>query len=422
MQSAMLRRSQMWQVTPFRHYAIVRRQSTFTSETGKALGPKLSSRLTLASPSLQALSVQLYPRTQARTLQTTTQSSVDSPWSFPADAKTAEVAELLASLCSDVEDLSQSDAERRILAAREHLGTRVFEWVKQLEALDQQLAISKEFWWDLCWFLLAEGEESAFVEFLMNEATIFSRRPPSDMKQQYYDQGVIGYRMRRNHGQLTGLMDAHVSLSTDGTTKDGLECLLAMHRAAREKKILYALTWAGSYIVLSHHLMRAERPPCDKELFDQFCHFMRGIMNPPDYERSFAFIMLYHPNSPDPCPALRVLKNQLRGLLTHRKTRSSRGFYGATLLRAAFIRHSQGTTSETQWARSVLQMEFRRTWKQRHAILDAFEKDPKLQHLPGLRKAAKAFEVDDGRDGKRGLPILRQEAKSESLLTQKYVK
>ena len=145
-------------------------------------------------------------------------------------------------------------------------------------------------------------------------------------------------------------------------------------------------------------------------------------MNPPGYERSFAFMMLYHPASPDPSPALRVLKNQLRGLLNHRKTRSSRGFYEATLLRAAFIRHSQGATSETQWARSVIQIEFGRTWKQRHAIRDAFEQDPKLQHLPGLREAAKAFETDDGRDDKRGLPVPRQEAKSESLLPQKYVK
>ena len=44
-----------------------------------------------------------------------------------------------------------------------------------------------------------------------------------------------------DHGLLTGLMDAHVSLSTDGTTVDGLECLLAMHQAARDKKTLHAL-------------------------------------------------------------------------------------------------------------------------------------------------------------------------------------
>lgn len=71
-QSAMLRRSQMWHVTSFCRYTNVRRQSTFTSKTGKAPGSKLSSRSTLASPGLQALSAQLHPRIQARTLQTTT--------------------------------------------------------------------------------------------------------------------------------------------------------------------------------------------------------------------------------------------------------------------------------------------------------------------------------------------------------------
>ncbi|GAB7333860.1 hypothetical protein MBLNU13_g05983t1 [Cladosporium sp. NU13] len=285
-------------------YAIVRHQSTFTSKTGKVLGAKLSSRPNVASFGLQTLPFQLHLRIQIRTLQTTTQFSVDSSWSFPADADPSQVAELLASLHLNVEDLSQPNAERRGLAAREHLETRAFEWMKQLEAPDQQLAISKEFWRDLCWFLLAEGEESALVEFQMNEATVFSRRPPSDMKQKYYDQGVIGYWIRRNHGLLTGLMDAHVSLSTDGTTKDGLECLLAMHRAAIDKKILYALNWAGSFIVLSSHPMRDERPPCDKEPFDQFCHFMRGIMNPADYERKYAFMILYQPTSPDPSPAV----------------------------------------------------------------------------------------------------------------------
>ena len=71
---------------------------------------------------------------------------MDRPWSFPADADQSQVAEILASLRSDVENLSQSNAERRKMAAREHLGTRDFEWKNQLEALDQQLAISKEFW------------------------------------------------------------------------------------------------------------------------------------------------------------------------------------------------------------------------------------------------------------------------------------
>lgn len=59
------------------------------------------------------------------------------------------MAELLANFRSEVESASQSNSERRRLAAQERLGIRAFEWMKRLKALDQQLAISKDFYKDL---------------------------------------------------------------------------------------------------------------------------------------------------------------------------------------------------------------------------------------------------------------------------------
>jgi hypothetical protein len=84
-----------------------------------------------------------------RAFQTTTQLPINGPFTFPADAKTAQMAELLANFRSEVESASQSNSERRRLAAQERLGIRAFEWMKRLKALDQQLAISKDFYKDL---------------------------------------------------------------------------------------------------------------------------------------------------------------------------------------------------------------------------------------------------------------------------------
>jgi len=248
--------------------------------------------------------------------------------------------------------------------------------MKQFKELDQQLAISRKFCTDLCWLLLAEEQESALVEFLMNEATIISRQPQFDMKQQYHDKGATGHRMRRNHNLTSGLIDAHISLSTDGTAKDGLECLLAMSRAAREKDIFYALDWVGSTIIISNHLVRTECAPCDKELFDQFCNFMRTIMNTANFDRNIAFVILYHPTSPHASAALQLLKNQLQGLLTHRKTRLSKEFYGRMLLRATFIQYLQDPKFKTQRARNVLQKKFGSLGNCATASLILFRKTP----------------------------------------------
>lgn len=152
---------------------------------------------------------------------------MDGPWSFPADAKTAEVAELLASFRGQVESSSKSNIKRRELAAHEQLGKRAFEWMKQLEALDQQLAISKEFCKDLCWLLLAEGEESALVTLLLSEAASLSRLPRHKLRKLYHGEDVTGYRLRRNHHLLARLLEAQILLSKDGTANDALGCLSA---------------------------------------------------------------------------------------------------------------------------------------------------------------------------------------------------
>lgn len=146
-QRAVPRGLQMRSAASLCRYAIAQHQSTFTTNARKVLRAKLDSRNTLASCGLQIPPVQSRLGIQVRALQTTTQPPVDGTFTIPANATTAQVTELLASFRSEVERTSQSKSKRRELAAREHLGARAFEWMKQLEALDQQLAISKDFCW-----------------------------------------------------------------------------------------------------------------------------------------------------------------------------------------------------------------------------------------------------------------------------------
>lgn len=285
MQRAILRRSQMWHVTSFRHYAIVRRQFTFTSETGKALVSKLSSRLTLASPSLEALSVQLNPKTQARTLQRTTQSSVDSPCSFPADAKTVEVAELLASFRGQAESSSKSNIKRRELTAQEQLGKRAFEGMKQLEALDQQLAISMEFCKDHCWLLLAEGEESALVTLLLSEAASLSKPSRHKLRKLYHGEDVTGNRLRRI---LARLLEAHVLSSKDGPANEALRFLSALNDTAEKRGIFHGFEWAGASTCPKRHLTEDHCQPYDEQSSDALVEVIRKTTTPKSFEQKLA--------------------------------------------------------------------------------------------------------------------------------------
>lgn len=392
-QSAMLRRSQMWHVTSFCRYTIVRHQSTFTSKTSKAFGSKLSSRSTLKSPGLQALSVQLHQRIQARTLQTTTQSSVDGPWSFPADAKSAEVAGLLASFREQVESSSKSNIKRRQFAAQEQLGKRAFEWMKQLEALDQQLAISKEFCKDLCWFLLAEGEESALVNFLLREAASLSNIPRHRLRKLYHGEDVTGYRLRRINHLLARLLEAHILLSTDGTANDALRCLSALNDAADGKGIFYGFEWAEACTCLQRHLTEDHCQPYDEQSLNALVKVMRKTTTPKVCERNLAYLMLVHPTSPDAFRALEMIKDELKERYVYKKGQRAVNKLGRTLFKTMFILDLQGATSEAQWARDTLRKSFRSVWANNDLIVASLRKDPKLQHL--LKRSSAGAAEDD---------------------------
>jgi hypothetical protein len=110
-------------------------------------------------------------------------------------------------------------------------------------------------------------------------------------------------------------------------------------------------------------------------------------------------MMLWNPTSPDPFPALRVVEDQLKTLLSRRNDETSKNLSGFALLKTVFILHLQGTTSEAQRAQRLLQQNFGHIWKSRRQIIDSFVKDPKLQHLLGLKAAASATIQDDEDQG-----------------------
>lgn len=389
---------------------VARHQSTLTSRTGKILGSRLKSKHML--PSLHILPVRSHLGIQVRTLQTTTQLAVDGPLALPSDAKTAQVAELLASFRAQVEDASLSNSERRELAARQHLGIRAFEWMKQLEALDQQLAISKEFCQDLCWLLLAEGEEPTLVDFLFSEAASFKHLPQCEFQQMYHDKGVTGYRLHRNHQLLARLIEAHVSLSTDGTPNEALRCLAALSDAAEEKGIFHCLNWAGTSTYLQSYLTENHCALYDVKLLDALVKVIRKTTNPIACERNIAFLMLSHPTSPDPLRALKTIKNELEVRYAWKKGSRTVNNLGSTLFKTMFILELQGATDEALWARDTLKKEFGRVWRNRDLIVASLRKDPKLKHL--LKKSSANVARDGDSRGVLGdLLVTRQKARPE---------
>jgi hypothetical protein len=306
---------------------------------------------------------------------------VNSPWSFPADAKTAEVVGLLASFREQVENSSKSNIKRRQLAAQEQLGKRAFEWMKQLEALDQQLAISKGFCKDLCWLLQAEGEESALVTFLLSEAASLSNIPRHRLRKLYHGEDVTGYRLRRINHFLTRLLEAHILLSTDGTANDALRCLSALTDAAEEKGIFYGFEWAGACTCLQRHLTEDHCQPYDEQSLNALVKVMRKTTTPKACERNLAYLMLAHPTSPDAFRALEMIKDELKERYVYKKGQRAVNKLGRTLLKTMFILDLQGATSEAQWARDTLHKSFRSVWANHDLIVASLRKDPKLQHL-----------------------------------------
>lgn len=357
-----------------------------------------------------------------RTLQTTTQPPVDGPFTIPANATTAQVIELLASFRSEVESASQSKSKRRELAACEHLGMRAFEWMKQLEALDQQLAISKDFCADLSWLLLAEGEESTLVEFLLSEAESFKHLPQRKFQKLYHDEGVTGYRLRRNLQLLGRLLDAHGSLSKDGTANDALRCLSAFHNTAKEKGVVYAVNWAGASNSLRRLLANSHCPPCDERLLAGLYEVMRHSTKPKYHQRELALFKLYHPTSPDPFIAPEAIKKELHKRYAWKAGHRAVTRLGVALLRTMLILNLRGATSEAKRARDTLQTEFAHVWNGRRRIIGDLERDPKLQQFPGLRAAARAMKYDDDYSVSGDLPAPREEVITEFLMAKKYVR
>jgi hypothetical protein len=81
----------------------------------------------------------------------TTTSDSRARYIIPAGAFLDQVGTLLADFRSKTEGARRSVFEQRKLAADERLWTRVFEWMLQLEGLDEVHTLSKQFCADFAW-------------------------------------------------------------------------------------------------------------------------------------------------------------------------------------------------------------------------------------------------------------------------------
>jgi hypothetical protein len=261
-----------------------------------------------------------------RTHTTASLPSVESRSQFSRHASVERVGELL--FTSD--ELLPVDSEIRKLVARDLLGKRVFEWVKQSEALEQPLVVSKSFWQDLSWLLLAEGEEGALVDFLMIEAASRAQLHRNDIKEFYHNnESPTRYRLRRDHDLLSGLVAAKISLTLNGMPNDALRCLSTISGPADEKGTFHAMCWAGALTVLKRHLMNDRCAPYDEKLLLQFHSVMRTTTNSVSSKRELALLALWHPTSPDPYPALRLMETEMQVLLSWRNNRTATNFLEA---------------------------------------------------------------------------------------------
>jgi hypothetical protein len=92
--------------------------------------------------------------------------------------------------------------------------------------------------------------------------------------------------------------------------------------------------------------------------------------------------MLWRPTLPDPFPALKVIERELEAGAYFKKGSRAVTHLGTELLRTLLILNLQNATSEAEWARSTLKKKFGKVWGDRQRNIDAWVKDPTLQHFP----------------------------------------
>lgn len=262
------------------------------------------------------------------------------------------------------------------------MGSRVLDWLRHLDGLDEKHIVSRQFTLDLCWFLVSENKDKLVVDWLMQEGKIFcSQTRGQNINALYHREDKIGHLLRRRHDLTTSHVAAHLCLSSDGTATDALKAFCAIKSMALDVRITNAFVWAVSTGYLKHHLESGTCMACDAKALDDFCYLMRFNRNPKIYQIQHAYLKLYHPRLPDPWPALSFVKQHMDELDFQIMKPATPNHYGHILMRTMVILRMQGEAAEAQWAELTLRDRFPKVWFHSDKTIAELRKDPKLQHL-----------------------------------------
>lgn len=80
------------------------------------------------------------------------------PTTISGDATVVQITQLLRAHREGIEASSKFARNRRELVIARNIGIQAFNWLKQLDGLDERHVIPKELSYDIGWFLVAEGD------------------------------------------------------------------------------------------------------------------------------------------------------------------------------------------------------------------------------------------------------------------------
>lgn len=342
----------------------------------------MSCLLRQASPLRKANSLQSPTRPPFKLYSTDATRSVGRVNPSLENATVAHVGELLASSRRKVENSDTLLYRRQELAAGEQSGSKMLPWLQQLQGLDEEHVVAKQFCVDLAWLLVVEGKADLLANWVLEEgAALKPHLPRTITREVYRGDNRLGRCIRRRHDLVSALANAHLTLSSDGTANDALRYFRAIKAATKGRGLQRTIPWAGLATCIDKHLERCTSPPCDAGLFDGFCNSLGQTMPPELAIQTSAFLQLYHPVSPNPWPALSLLKYKLDVIPIDRMKSSAVNYWGHNLMRTCYLLRLRGAAEQAQWAEIVLRDKFKNVWHISDAAFRGFEQDPKLYHL-----------------------------------------
>jgi hypothetical protein len=314
------------------------------------------------------------------------------PTTLPENATVTEVARFLRAHREDIEASRKSAAGRRELARTRNIGLQALVWVQELDGLDEQHVIPKDFCNDLGWLIVADGNEKLMISWLVVEGLRWksSQKWVNITRANYRDVGAHGNRTRRRHDQLAGLISGHVQLSVDGTVDDAIKCLRVVVTYLRRFDIENTVGIAGTNMALNRATTSDTLRPGSAPLFDWYMGYLALIPDNGFRESKVVQTKLYHPTAPDPWEAYHNMRSTLSDLLKskHKIDQAHWNKEGFFLLRLMFILHLEGAVAESNAVSEVLQENFVSVWRRRHPAIARYQQDPKLEQLRAQHRNA----------------------------------